>query len=96
MTKQEAIKLLADTEAFIRRICAEYNTTNDKPKYRPFRGPAECWDEMLKHEPFGWIKYKNKTAYPVVLTCADDTTYFHNLFENYTFADGTPFGIKED
>lgn len=64
--------------------------------YRPFKDAKECWDEMLKHEPFGWIKYKNKTAYSVVLTCADDTNYFHNLFENYTFADGTPFGLKED
>lgn len=72
------------------------NITIDEPKYRQFKNAKECWDEMLKHEPFGWIKYKNKTAYSVVLTCADDTNYFHNLFENYTFADGTPFGLKED
>ena len=25
-------------------------------KYRPFRDAEECWAEMLKHEPFGWVK----------------------------------------
>lgn len=24
-------------------------------KYRPFKGIEECWEEMMKHEPFGWI-----------------------------------------
>ena len=30
-----------------------------KPKYRPFKNQEECWKEMLKHQPFGWIKNKN-------------------------------------
>lgn len=30
-----------------------------KPTYRPFEDKEECWNEMLKHEPFGWVK-KNK------------------------------------
>ena len=25
-------------------------------KYRPFKTQEECWDEMLKHQPFGWVK----------------------------------------
>lgn len=25
-------------------------------KYRPFKNTDECWQEMLKHEPFGWVK----------------------------------------
>ena len=25
-------------------------------KYRPFKNIEECWEEMLKHRPFGWIK----------------------------------------
>ena len=25
-------------------------------KYRPFKSQEECWNEMLKHQPFGWIK----------------------------------------
>lgn len=27
-----------------------------EPKYRPFKDADECWQEMLKHEPFGWVK----------------------------------------
>ena len=27
-----------------------------EPKYRPFKSQEECWNEMLKHQPFGWIK----------------------------------------
>ena len=27
-------------------------------KYRPFANAEECWNEMLKHQPFGWIKGK--------------------------------------
>ena len=26
-------------------------------KYRPFNSKDECWNEMLKHHPFGWVKY---------------------------------------
>ena len=26
-----------------------------EPKYRPFKNADECWHEMLKHEPFGWV-----------------------------------------
>ena len=28
-----------------------------QPKYRPFKSQEECWNEMLKHQPFGWIRY---------------------------------------
>mgnify|MGYP006982960635 CR=1 FL=1 len=27
--------------------------------YRPFKDAEECWQEMLKHQPFGWLKDKN-------------------------------------
>ena len=26
-----------------------------EPNYRPFRDSEECWQEMLKHQPFGWL-----------------------------------------
>ena len=26
-----------------------------EPRYRPFKSQEECWQEMLKHQPFGWI-----------------------------------------
>ena len=39
--------------------------TNDKYRikpessYRPFKDAEECWKEMEKHQPFGWVKDKN-------------------------------------
>ena len=30
--------------------------TKPEPKYRPFANAEECWTEMLKHQPFGWVK----------------------------------------
>lgn len=27
-------------------------------KYRPFKDTKECWQEMQKHQPFGWIIVK--------------------------------------
>lgn len=30
-----------------------------EPKYRPFANAEECWSEMQKHQPFGWVINKN-------------------------------------
>ncbi len=30
-----------------------------KPKCRPFKNAEECWAEMQKHQPFGWVKDKD-------------------------------------
>ena len=30
-----------------------------KSKYRPFKNVEECWNEMKKHQPFGWLKDKD-------------------------------------
>ena len=65
-----------------------------KPKYRPFKDTEECFNEMSKHQPFGWIKYKDKNSYfPISF---GDNSDFDYLLENRIFADGTPFGIKEE
>lgn len=71
-----------------------------KPKYRPFVDKEECWQEMLKHQPFGWIKYKEVTKSLITEVSsigikADKIYYFQEAEEVFTFADGTPFGIKE-
>lgn len=29
-----------------------------EPKYRPFKNAEECWNECLKHQPFGYVKSK--------------------------------------
>lgn len=76
-----------------------------EPKYRPFKDADECWQEMLKHEPFGWIKrrgcYVNIVAVTDVyayLSEADGSAILlasKNSYNDNTFADGTPFGVKE-
>ena len=64
-----------------------------EPKYRPFKDAEECFNEMGKHQPFGYIKYKDRNSYfPISF---GDNSDFDYLLENRIFADGTPFGIKE-
>lgn len=82
-------------------------------KYRPFKYAEECWQEMRKHEPFGWVKKTSghcnflhiMELYPtgIVINDVDNFGGFKNLLKTYnfafaetTFADGTPFGIKEE
>ena len=77
-----------------------------EPKYRPFKDAEECWQEMLKHQPFGWIKcrgcYFNIVAVTDVyayLSEADGSAILlasKNSYNDNTFADGAPFGVKED
>ena len=82
------------------------------PKYRPFRTQEECWNEMLKHQPFGWLKskmngrfscigevygsYEFETVYIALSTSESLSRSSDSMFEQYTFYDGTPFGIKEE
>ena len=75
-----------------------------EPKYRPFKSQEECWNEMLKHQPFGWVRSKKCKAllWNVTSINKDDITIicdyykFHRAFECFEFTDGTPFGIKEE
>lgn len=74
----------------------EPNKYRIKPetKYRPFKDAEECFNEMGKHQPFGYIKYKDRNSYfPISF---GDNSDFDYLLENRIFADGTPFGIKEE
>ena len=65
------------------------------PKYRPFKNNKECWEEMQKHQPFGWfIDIRDK--YYTHINLLGKSTDFDYLFKIYTFADGTPYGIKEE
>ena len=76
-----------------------------EPKYRPFKDSEECWAEMQKHQPFGWLKRKDSNEYNL-LTSVDgsvecegvridsDGFDWDRANDEYTFADGTPFGIK--
>lgn len=72
-------------------------------KYRPFANAEECWAEMRKHEPFGWIKHKkdgdrslitNIDKFYNISLDGDDNWSFDKVMKFYTFADGVPFGVK--
>ena len=78
-----------------------------EPKYRPFQNAEECWEEMQKHEPFGWIKSKDDSTINKFMfidslennaanICTSSDFSYNKLTECYIFADGTPFGIKEE
>lgn len=70
-----------------------------EPKYRPFNDAEECWTEMLKHQPVGYIKDEND-VYNLVKIRGNSiiigyTYYNYTEALGFTFIDGTPFGIKE-
>ena len=78
-----------------------------EPKYRPFKDVDECWEEIQKHQPFGWIIGKSDNIRRIIestgsmFTCNGNNVLtggtwnsFEYMFEQYTFADGTPFGVK--
>ena len=64
-------------------------------KYRPFKDMEECWQEMLKHQPFGWLKAKTSTQIYSTYEVSETSDWVYR-FNTYTFADGTPYGIKEE
>lgn len=82
-----------------------------EPSYRPFKSQEECFEEMQKHIPFGWLKAKQNGCFLCIGKVSFSQEYENVLiafstnesllrrcglvFEEYTFADGTPFGIKE-
>ena len=82
-----------------------------EPRYRPFKTQEECWQEMQKHQPFGWLKSKKNGSFccigevswsdafrDVHITYSTNESLAHStisVFNEYTFADGTPFGIRE-
>ena len=87
-------------------ICApEYYRIKPESKYRPFKDAEECWKEMQKHQPFGWVRDKSWGIYDMIVRVTDsgilfngsalkDITAYDCPFEKTSFADGTPFGVK--
>lgn len=79
-----------------------------EPNCRPFKNAEECWQEMQKHQPFGWIKDKNDGHYSMVTTVdaaagegkkhieisGGNIWTLSETMCDYTFADGEPFGIN--
>lgn len=75
-----------------------------EPKYRPFANAEECWQEMQKNQPFGWVKW-NDVRYNIYVVSSTSVCLINGNCENMdfayayqklTFSDGTPFGVKEE
>lgn len=70
-----------------------------EPSYRPFKNKEECWNEMLKHQPFVCLKHKEKQIYDTCICVGKngiEELSYEFMYKYYTFADDTPFGIKEE
>lgn len=75
-----------------------------EPKYRPFANAEECWAEMQKHQPFGWLecvgcRYNIVSVSNIDVSMANVsgdilTLRFCDVMETDTFADGTTFGVN--
>lgn len=76
-----------------------------EPKYRPFANAKECWNEMQKHKPFGWVKSKEDGSRSLItliiseenidINCIGGFT-LDKIMKRFTFADGAVFGILEE
>nr|DAI53815.1 MAG TPA: hypothetical protein [Caudoviricetes sp.] len=65
--------------------------------YRPFANVEECWQELLKHEPFGWVKDTEANEYLNVYCISNSASsidIFGRMFKRCIFIDGSPYGIK--
>ena len=113
----KTVEMLYDDNIWIKvdnpdfTFSAENYRIKPEQKYRPFKTKEECWNEMMKHQPFGWVKDEYNYVhiecvlenviefspveddYGTLLTCTIDFTSVCE--QGYTFADGTPFGMKE-
>lgn len=72
-------------------------------EYRPFKGAEEYWQEIQNHQPFGFVKFKDTESGYYMLTgisigvgvgINDSLFSYDRVFDDYTFADGLPFGVK--
>lgn len=78
------------------------NSYRIKPeqKYRPFANAEECWAEMQKHQPFGWVKTKDKGIRLGMSGLNQKSAFtqvghkYDEAFDEFIFADGLPFGVK--
>lgn len=103
--EKEVWRDIEDSEGLsIKTIIEETENYRIKPEYRPFANAEECWQEMQKHQPFGWIKGKEGEHHSLITSIiADEEEVYINgisgfvldeIMEHYTFADGLPFGVK--
>lgn len=83
----------------------EHYRIKKEPKYRPLKNAKECFEEMKKHYPIGWMYWDN--IWDNILVHITETgvgyvefdsciySFIEAFNKGFTFADGQPFGIKE-
>ena len=86
-------------------FCSYEYRIKPKPTYRPYRNLKECFHNMKNHEPFGYVREKQKGDLELIIGTLDDEHEYLKLsvtnirqlktvFERYTYFDGSPFGVK--
>ena len=107
-TVEERVVFLNNhTAGWVKHTGNDWNTTKyeyrikPKPQYRSFKDGNECWEEMQKHQPFGWVKISN--CYNHITEVNNENLFinggYFNLesaYKNIAFADGSVFGVKND
>lgn len=87
----------------------DYRVKPDFIPYRPFDDVKECYNEMLKHYPYGLIMNNGRCIQIIEVfegtfgTCyiatskegAPVTISFIDAFNSYKFADGARFGVED-
>ena len=82
---------------------SKYRIKSDsiEPKYRPFDNQEECWNEMQKHQPFGWIKNDVGNIFNILAMFNNNTVKLNDYYNSYSelfkeckFIDNSLFGIK--
>lgn len=76
--------------------------------YQPFKNSDECWQELSKHSPFGWITDRNDKDCKSLITSLDnegimiadyeeDASFlsYESAFKQFKFVDNVPFGKME-
>ncbi len=84
-----------DLEYRIKPDCKPESKTD--VNYRPFANVEECWQELLKHEPFGWVKDTEANEYLNVYCISNSASsidLFGRMFKRCIFIDGSSYGIK--
>ena len=91
-----------ETDKVYFNLPSNHYRIKEEPKHRPFKSQEECWDEISKHQPFGWVKRIDTGTFAHISAVFPDFILFNNekfnhneSFESYTFIDGAPFGVME-
>ena len=91
-----------ETDKVYFNLPSNHYRIKEEPKYRPFKSQEECWNEISKHQPFGWLKRIDTGSFAHISRVFPDFIMFNNekfnhneSFDCYTFIDGAPFGIME-